>query len=146
MTSKKEIGSSLTTVASFFTISLPFLYVLGFAYESGYLAGYGVNSELFPRSIPEYLTTSLIFVLNAFVVSNKGLFFAFILTFLCFVLIAICILIINKIFEFAFKKINIFKLNFEQHALKLKENLNGYNVKVLEQPVKFTLGIFLFYI
>lgn len=48
----------LSVAASLMTLSVPVLYVFGYAYDQGYLGAYGVNNDFFPRSIQDYLMYS----------------------------------------------------------------------------------------
>ena len=42
------------------TISVPILYVIGYFYHRGYLEGYGINYDLFPRNIQQHLVDAFI--------------------------------------------------------------------------------------
>lgn len=59
MNDAKAIPRSLAIAGSLMTLSIPVLYLIGYAYDQGYLNAYGINSEFFPRSFQDYL-------LNAF--------------------------------------------------------------------------------
>ena len=77
-TSLKVIG----VAASLATLSVPFLYIFGYAYDQGYLQGYGISNEFFARSIQEYLVLSfyallrIAFTIVDFATKYQGLFFA----------------------------------------------------------------------
>jgi|GEM_PF-5818702 len=46
------------------TLSVPFLYIFGYAYDQGYLQAYGISNEFFARSLQEYLVFSFFACIN----------------------------------------------------------------------------------
>lgn len=72
----------ISVAASFATLSVPFLYIFGYAYDQGYLRGYGISNEFFARSVQEYLVLSFYALLGIaitildFASKYQGLFFA----------------------------------------------------------------------
>lgn len=140
-----NIGSTqerFAQLATIFSILLPLLYVFGYSYEAGYFSVHGISTELFPRTVPEYLTVCLFFLLNAFIISTKLLVYVLLLIFICFILLSICILIISKKSELALAKAKVFYTKLEPYKLKLKEGLEKYNFKILAQPAKIAFLIF----
>lgn len=52
-----SIAAKLVTIAgAAATILLPILYLNGLMFEEGYMGTYGINTEFFPRTVPDYLT------------------------------------------------------------------------------------------
>lgn len=52
---KRQPARSLAVTASIATLAVPVLYIVGYGYDLGYLAEFGVSTEFFPRSVQEYL-------------------------------------------------------------------------------------------
>lgn len=48
----------IVIAASITTLSIPFFYIFGYAYDQGYLHAYGISNEFFSRSLQEYLVLS----------------------------------------------------------------------------------------
>lgn len=73
----------ISVAASLATLSVPFLYIFGYAYDQGYLRGYGISNEFFARSIQEYLVLSFYALLGIaitivdFTTKHQNLFFSF---------------------------------------------------------------------
>jgi hypothetical protein len=49
---------SLTTVISLMSLSIPFLYLIGYFYDLGYMEGFNVSNEFFIKSIDGYLVNA----------------------------------------------------------------------------------------
>lgn len=58
MNEEKGLPKWIAIAAAITTLSVPFMYILGYAYDQGYLDAYGINSQFFPRSVQEYLVFS----------------------------------------------------------------------------------------
>ena len=142
MTRDSKAQKTLTSVTLAFTTLLPLLYICGFAYESGYLSGYGINNDLFPKSVPEYLTSSLLFFLNTFGISAKYILAALSIIFFGFILFAVLLLIIDCKSEAPLKKLNQFYLKIEPTLLRTQNSLQKLNFKILAQPAKFAAIVF----
>lgn len=80
MNNEKDSLKLIGVAASLATLSVPFLYIFGYAYDQGYLHGYGISNEFFARSIQEYLVLSFYALLGIaitvvdFETKNQGLF------------------------------------------------------------------------
>ncbi|MBR7791637.1 hypothetical protein KDM87_03445 [Undibacterium sp. FT147W] len=80
MSNEKDSLKLIGVAASLATLSVPFLYIFGYAYDQGYLHGYGISNEFFARSIQEYLVLSFYALLWIaisvidFATKNQGLF------------------------------------------------------------------------
>lgn len=137
---------TLTAITILFTIALPHLYIFGFAYEAGYLGHYGIHTELFPRSVAEYLTSSLLFFLSTFWISAKYIITALSIIFFGFILFAALMLLADNKSEVLLKKPIKWYKKIQPYFLCLKARLNKFNFKILAMPAKFAgIVFFIFY-
>ena len=143
MINDSKTQETLTSVTLAFTVLLPLLYICGFAYESGYLSGYGINNDLFPKSVPEYLTSSLLFFLNTSGISAKYILAALSIIFFGFILFAVLLLIVDYKSEAPLKKLNQFYLKIEPTLLRAQNSLQKLNFKILAQPAKVAAIVFI---
>ncbi len=58
MQSKETYKISLTNIIALMTVSVPILYVIGYFYEQGWVEGFGLNEQFFPKSVHDYLISS----------------------------------------------------------------------------------------
>ncbi len=54
-------ADALASVITFFSALVPALYLIGYEYDNGFLRGFGIDAEMFPRSFQEYLYYSYAF-------------------------------------------------------------------------------------
>ncbi|MGZ5006873.1 MAG: hypothetical protein ACXWFI_03320 [Methylobacter sp.] len=66
MTEEKNSPKWSSVTAAVISLSIPFLYIFGYAYNQGYLQAYGVSNEFFARSLQEYLVFSFFACLSVF--------------------------------------------------------------------------------
>lgn len=132
---------ALVTVMT--TILLPLLYLFGYAYELGYLEGYGISNELFPRSIPEYLTSSLLFFLITFSFTAKYSIYILTSIVAIFVVYAILHLAIHKNSYTIIEKIKALFSPHKPLLLCISMFIKELNLNILARPAKFTAWIFL---
>lgn len=64
MSEEKKIPRWIAIAASITTLSIPFFYLFGYAYDQGYLHAYGISNEFFSRTPQEYLVFSFYACLN----------------------------------------------------------------------------------
>lgn len=82
MSDDKGFLKTISAAASLTTLLVPFLYIFGYAYDQGYLRGYGISNQFFVRSIQEYLVLSfyallaIAITLVDFAAKHQILFFA----------------------------------------------------------------------
>ena len=145
MINDSKAQKTLTSVTLAFTILLPLLYICGFAYEAGYLSGYGINDDLFPKSVPEYLTSSLLFFLNTFGISVKYIIAALAIIVSSFVLFAVLLLFVDYTSDLPLKKLSQFYIKIETTLLKIKKLLLKLNFKILAQSAKFAVTAFVIF-
>jgi len=92
MSEEKNLPKWIAVAASITTLSVPFMYIFGYAYDQGYLHAYGVSNEFFARSIQEYLVFSFIACLEIaasihdFFMHNQRVFISFALILGCIAL------------------------------------------------------------
>lgn len=55
MVQSKRINDRLSALVSIATLSVPFLYIVGYAYFEGYLSVYGADQVILTRDIADYL-------------------------------------------------------------------------------------------
>ena len=55
MSDEKQFPRWISITAAVSTLSVPFLYIFGYAYDQGYLHVFGVGNDFFARSPQEYL-------------------------------------------------------------------------------------------
>jgi hypothetical protein len=93
----KTSKNHAATVLSIMTMFVPVLYLVGYFYEYGYLSGFGISSEFFPRSIQENLVNAFLafiqFVIAIFTLAknniDKLLILGGIITLLTFIIMLI---------------------------------------------------------
>lgn len=97
MSDENKIPKWIAIAASITTLSVPFFYIFGYAYDQGYLRIYGISNEFFARSIQEYLVLSFFACLGIatsileFSTKNQSLFFMLALIVGCFALAVVFI-------------------------------------------------------
>jgi hypothetical protein len=143
MQKEQNIQNVLSLVTIMTTVLLPLLYLFGYAYELGYLDGYGISNQLFPRSIPEYLTSCLLFFFITFSLTAKYLVISFYLIVVVFVIYAILHLAIDRNSDFIFKICKPLFFKLKQILLWFFSSINHLNLNVLARPAKFTAWILL---
>lgn len=125
------------------TFLLPLLYVFGYAYDLGYLGGYGISAELFPKSIPEYLTSSLLFFIITFGFTANFIIYGLISIVFIFVIYALLHITAHKNSAAILKFISTPFLFAKPFLLKIHALILRLNLKILAPQAKFTFGIFL---
>lgn len=58
MSEEKNLPKWIPVAAAVTTLSIPFFYIFGYAYDQGHLQAYGISNEFFARSPQEYLVLS----------------------------------------------------------------------------------------
>lgn len=95
MSEEKNLPKWIAVAASITTLSIPFMYIFGYAYDQGYLHTYGISNEFFARSIQEYLVFSFFACLGIatstldFFAKNQPIFIGFALIFGCIALVVV---------------------------------------------------------
>lgn len=141
--SESNTQKTLTSITILFTIALPHLYIFEFAYQVGYLGRYGISNELFPRSVPEYLTSSLLFFMTTFTFSAKYIISGLALIITGFVIYAVLMLLADYKSEALLKKPIQWYTKFQPYILCIKTKLLKINYKILAQPAKVAFGLFI---
>jgi hypothetical protein len=80
MSDERSIPRWLSITAAVSTLSVPFFYIFGYAYDQGYLHTFGVSNEFFARSPQEYLVLAFyaclgLATLTLETISNNGTVF-----------------------------------------------------------------------
>lgn len=83
MSDEKHFPRWITIAAAASTLSVPFLYIFGYAYDQGYLHVFGIGNDFFARSPQEYLVLAFFSCLGIaistldFIPKNEKFFIAF---------------------------------------------------------------------
>lgn len=143
MAKEQNIQNILALVTVMTTFLLPLLYVFGYAYELGYLGGYGISSELFPKSIPEYLTSSLLFFIITFGFTANFIVYGLASIVLIFLLYALLHITAHKNSAILLKYTSAPFLFSKPLFVRIYDFILKLNLKILAPQAKFTFGVFL---
>lgn len=99
MSDEKSIPRWISITAAVSTLSVPFFYIFGYAYDQGYLHVFGIGNDFFARSPQEYLVLAFFACLGIatstldFISKNEKLFLVIAIA---FGVIAWCVVFADK--------------------------------------------------